>query len=240
MISPALVVFRELVERNIDEMVRIAGDPRRLRPHCKTHKMAEVTQLELSRGIARHKAATFAEAEMLALAGARDILLAYNLVGPNIPRAVSFVSKFPDVNFSATADHPGPVAALGQAMSAAGNTIEVLLDVDTGQHRTGVPVGPPAAELYRLISRTAGLRPGGIHLYDGQNHQSDLNERRAAVLAAWDQVAGFRQRLTDEGLPVPRRLTTPPWNSAPAHACSTTRATARLSPICISPPPLCS
>ena len=64
-ITPALVVYLELVEQNLDEMVRIAGDPARLRPHCKTHKIAEVAQLELN-GISKDKCATFAEAEMLA------------------------------------------------------------------------------------------------------------------------------------------------------------------------------
>ena len=46
-ISPALVVFRETLDENLDEMVRIAGDPSRLRPHCKTHKMTQVVQLQL-------------------------------------------------------------------------------------------------------------------------------------------------------------------------------------------------
>jgi D-serine deaminase-like pyridoxal phosphate-dependent protein len=206
-ISPGMVVFRDLVERNIDEMVRMARDARRLRPHCKTHKMAEVTSLELARGITRHKAATFAEAEMLAGAGVRDVLLAYNLVGPNIRRAVEFVTRLPDVRLSVTADHPAPVAALGQAMSAAGQSIDVLLDVDTGQHRTGVELtGSKAEQLYRQIAVTPGLRAGGIHLYDGHNHQTDVQQRREAVLAGWERAAGLRDRLVRSGLDVPRMV----------------------------------
>src|SRR4051794_29263262 len=99
-ITPSLIIFREILETNIDEMIRVAGHPDRLRPHCKTHKMIEVTEIELERGIGKHKCATFAEAEMLAEAGAKDILLAYNIVGPNIGRAVDFVQAFPAVNFS--------------------------------------------------------------------------------------------------------------------------------------------
>ncbi len=83
-ISPSLVVFRETLEENLAEMVSIAGDPARLRPHCKTHKMSQVVELQLALGITRHKCATFAEAEMLVAAGVDDILLAYNLVGPNL------------------------------------------------------------------------------------------------------------------------------------------------------------
>src|SRR5215467_7432616 len=76
--SPGLVIFRDLVELNLAEMIRVAGAASRLRPHCKTHKMREVTQMEIARGITKHKCATIAEAEMLADVGVKDIFLAYN------------------------------------------------------------------------------------------------------------------------------------------------------------------
>jgi D-serine deaminase-like pyridoxal phosphate-dependent protein len=203
-ISPAMIVFADLVAENLARMIQIAGSPLRLRPHCKTHKMAAVTRLELRLGIGKHKCATLAEAEMLAEAGVRDIFLAYNLVGPNIGRAVQFKKQFPDVTFLATADHPGPIAALGAAMAAAGQTMEILLDIDSGQHRTGLPAGDRAKELYRLLANTPGVRPGGLHLYDGQNHQKSLDERTAAVEACWRPAAAMREDLQREGLPVPR------------------------------------
>lgn len=203
-ISPALIVYRELLEANLAHMIAIAGDPARLRPHCKTHKMREVTQLEIERGIVKHKCATFAEAEMLAECDVPDIVLAYNLVGPNIRRAVLFRQRFPSVSFAVTGDHPVPLAALGAAMTAAGLTIDILLDIDTGQHRTGCAVGPQAAELYRLIVRTPGLGPGGFHVYDGHQHQHSRDERRVAVNQEFDKVLAFRDELAAEGLPVPR------------------------------------
>ena len=203
-LSPGLVLFREQLEQNIDQMLRIAGSPERLRPHCKTHKMREVIELQLGRGITRHKCATFAEAEMLAETGVRDIFLAYNLVGPNIRRAVTFVERYPEVTFSVTADHAGPIAALGAAMSEANVSIDVLLDIDTGQHRTGVPVGDAAKQLYRQIDETAGLRAGGFHVYDGQQHQTDFEERKAAVDAEWAGVIALRDALLAEGRNVPR------------------------------------
>src|SRR5256885_6895761 len=98
-------------------MIRVACSPGRLRPHCKTHKMREVVQLQLARGITKHKCATIAEAEMLAEAGAKDIFLAYNPVGPNIRRVVRFVERYHSVQFAVAADHPGPIAALGDALA---------------------------------------------------------------------------------------------------------------------------
>ena len=203
-ISPALIVFREMVAENIAHMLAIAGDSQRLRPHCKTHKMREVVRMQLDQGITKHKAATFAEAQMLADNGVRDICLAYNLVGPNIRRAVEFVTAYPDVVLSVTADHQRPIQELGQAMSDAGQSIHVLLDLDTGQHRTGVTVGDGALELYRQLVETAGLQADGFHVYDGHQHQPDLEERRTAINLEWEKVREFRRQVESQGWPVPR------------------------------------
>jgi len=202
--SPSMIVFRDLVQKNLAQMARIARDPKRLRPHCKTHKMREIIALQLAAGISKHKCATIAEAEMLAEAGVRDIFLAYNLVGPNVVRVIRLAERFPEVQFSVTVDHPAPMAALGEAASAAGKSIEVLLDIDSGQHRTGIPVGPRARELYQKLATKKGLVPGGFHLYDGQNHQKDVAERRAAVMAGYEPAASLRDELVAAGIPVPR------------------------------------
>lgn len=203
-ITPALLIFREQLESNLQHMLQIAGGPDRLRPHCKTHKMREVTLLEMQQGIKKHKCATMAEAEMLAECGVRDIFLAYNIVGPNIRRVVSFCKRFPDAKLGVTADHPAPLQALGQAATEAGVTVDVLLDVDTGQHRTGITVGPAARALYEQISRTPGVHPGGFHVYDGHQHQKGRDERRAAVLSEFDKVLKFRDELVQAGLSVPK------------------------------------
>jgi D-threonine aldolase len=202
--TPALIVFRELVVQNLETMLRIAGGPARLRPHCKTHKIAEVIALELARGIVKHKCATLAEAEMLARVGVRDIFLAYNLVGPNIARAVRLLQAYQDLQLAVTVDHPQPLATLGAAMRQQGLSVQVLLDLDTGMHRTGLPVGTAAERLYEQIAATPGVVPGGLHVYDGQNHQAAASERRAAVLAAWERVVAFRDARLAAGLPVPR------------------------------------
>jgi D-serine deaminase-like pyridoxal phosphate-dependent protein len=203
-LSPSMLVYREIVERNLRKMIVMAGDVNRLRPHCKTHKMPAVTKLELSMGITRHKCATFAEAEMLADCGVMDIFLAYNLVGPNIGRAVTFLQKYPDVAFAVTADDALMIAALSDAVAAAGKSIHVLLDIDPGLHRTGVLPGPQAAELYQQVIDAPGLVPGGFHLYDGHNHQTNLDERTAAVMAGWHGAARLRDEFVGRGWSVPR------------------------------------
>ena len=76
--SPALLIYPERVTENIRRMISIAGDAERLRPHVKTHKLGPIAALQMAAGITKFKAATLAEAEMLARAGAPDILLAYH------------------------------------------------------------------------------------------------------------------------------------------------------------------
>ncbi len=198
-LSPSIVIFRERVEANLGQMLHIAGGPSRLRPHCKTHKTREIIALQLAAGITKHKCATFAEAEMLAACGVQDIFLAYSLVGPNIERAVTFRQRWPDVQLCVTADHLAPLAALADAMHAANTTVEVLFDLDTGQHRTGLPPGEAALNVCRAMIETPGVTPGGLHLYDGQNHQTDLAERTAAVKKVWAETLAFQDRLTPLG-----------------------------------------
>lgn len=202
--SPALLVFQEIVEANLDQMLQIAKKPERLRPHCKTHKTAEIIQLQLSRGIFKHKAATIAEAEMLASTGAPDVVLAYNPVGPNIRRVVELRRRFPALKLSVTVDHPAPLKQLSEAMSQAHQQIEVLVDLDVGLHRTGIDAGDGAAELYAQVGRLKAVTAGGFHVYDGHQRQSSRLDREKAVVSEWDRVLQLRERLEEEGHTVPR------------------------------------
>jgi D-serine deaminase-like pyridoxal phosphate-dependent protein len=202
--SPALLFYKDLILRNIARAVEMAGGPERLRPHVKTHKTREIVRLELDAGIRKHKCATLAEAEMLAGCGVTDVLLAYNLVGPNCGRMARLAQAFPDCRFAVTADHPAPVRALSEALAASGRTVDVLLDVDVGQHRTGIAPGEEAVALYELFGKLPGLRPGGLHVYDGHNHQESLHDREVAVHKQLQPVLALRAALEKKGLPVPR------------------------------------
>ena len=174
-----------------------------LRPHIKTHKMAEVVQLQLKAGISKFKCATIAEAEMLAQAGAKDVLLANQPVGPNIDRLLGLGGWFRDVRFSTIADDAEAVGNLAQAAQAADVTLPVWLDLDVGMGRTGIAPGQAAATLYKLIGQLPGVEPAGLHLYDGHLHEGDPAKRLAKWQTMMDQVRPFRTGLEADGLPVP-------------------------------------
>ncbi len=215
--SPALLIYADRVEENIRRMIAIVRDVKRLRPHIKTHKMPEVMRLQLAHGVTKFKCATIAEAEMAAVAGAEDVLLAYQPVGPNIERLLELSARFPSVRFSCLADNAASIGDLSDAAARASARLEVLIDLDIGQHRTGVAPDSHAFDLYRLIASLPALTPGGLHAYDGHIHNTDVAERAAACEAAFAPVEVLRRKLEQEKISVPRVVTsgTPTF---PMHA----------------------
>jgi D-serine deaminase-like pyridoxal phosphate-dependent protein len=201
--SPALLVYPDRVEQNIRKMIEIAGGVERLRPHMKTNKLPEVVRMQIDQGITKFKCATIAEAEVAALCSAPDVLLAYQPVGPNVPRFVQLVKKFPGTTFSALVDDAGTIRALSRAAAAAEVTLDLFLDLDCGMHRTGVAPGPEAVELYRLVAGSPGLRAAGLHVYDGHIRDSDIVARTAMCDTAFARLTELRDRLVSDGLAVP-------------------------------------
>jgi D-serine deaminase-like pyridoxal phosphate-dependent protein len=202
--SPALLFYKDLIRRNILHALGIAGAPSRLRPHVKTHKTREIVRMELDAGITKHKCATLAEAEMLASCGVPDVLVAYNIVGPNASRLVSLLRKYPACQFSVTADDPCVVRSLSESLTSAGRSLDIVLDVDVGMHRTGIAPGEQAVALYELIDRLPGLKPAGVQAYDGHIHHESLAERTQIVNLGFESLRELVAKLQKKGLPVPR------------------------------------
>ena len=204
--SPALLVYPEKIRKNTALALNIAGNPDRLWPHVKTHKTREITAIQQEAGIRKFKCATVAEAEMLASCGVKVVLLAYQPVGPNIPRLVELCRRYPEVSFLVIADDRGVAAELSEQFSRAGGKIEVLLDIDPGMGRTGVAPDQKAAELYLELGKLKGIVPGGLHCFDGHHNQEDPAARMSAArecLAALDRL---QDRVERRGGKVPRRI----------------------------------
>ncbi|HEX8202517.1 MAG TPA: D-TA family PLP-dependent enzyme [Isosphaeraceae bacterium] len=217
LLSPSLLIFRDLVRRNLDAMLTLAREPGRLRPHVKTHKMPAVVRMAEALGIHKHKCATIAEAEMVAAAGGRDVLLAYPIVGPNVARLARLVRAFPGTTFRVLVDDSDATRALSAGLDGLDRPVPVLVDLEVGMGRTGIAPGDAAVALYALIARLPNLVPDGLHAYDGHIRDADPTERRAAARPGPEQVLALRDRLVTLGLPVPRLVLggTPTF---PAHA----------------------
>lgn len=205
--SPTLLIYEERLDENLRRMVAQAGGAENLCPHVKTHKLPQVITRQIALGVHKFKAATIAEAEMCAAAGAPQVLLAHAPVGPRAERLVALARAFPQTKFAVIVDDVGVARHLSGVVSRAGLSLDVLLDIDCGMHRSGIAPGAGAAELYRLVSELPGLRAAGLHAYDGHIHDTDLAVRRASCEETLAPVLALRDRLRAAGLQVPRLVT---------------------------------
>src|SRR6185312_15198431 len=126
--TPALVVYPERAYENIRILKSFMPDTARLFPHVKTHKSPEITKMMMEAGIDKFKCATIAEAEMLALAGATEILLAYQPIGPKIDRFVYLVKQYPTSTFSCLIDNIDSAKSIADAFQKRMLVIDVFLD----------------------------------------------------------------------------------------------------------------
>ena len=196
--SPALLYYVDAIRDNIGRAVQIAGGPDRLWPHIKTHKIAEIVRMQQKAGITRFKCATVAEAEMLGECGAREILLAYPLVGPAVGRFIRLMRKFPDSGWWTIGDCDAALNELDKQAGAAGLIPNVLIDVNMGMDRTGAPLAG-LADFYMGQASRANLRVRGFHCYDGHIHDSDISARRKRAAAAADRVFSIRDEVKARG-----------------------------------------
>jgi len=188
--SPSLIIFPDRVQANINQMIGLVGDAERLRPHVKTHKMAEVVQMQLDAGIWKFKCATIAEAEMLAILEVQDVLIAYQPVGPKINRVLALIQKFPQTRFSVLIDNQESAEKLDRFFKKEDETITVFLDIDVGMHRTGVNP-EKALDLFSYCRSLSSINPTGLHAYDGHVHNDDKKQRQdtaTEVQAIIDQL----------------------------------------------------
>jgi D-serine deaminase-like pyridoxal phosphate-dependent protein len=197
--SPTLLIYPERVEMNIKRMISIAGEPGMLRPHVKTHKMPEIVRLQMKHGIGKFKCATIAEAEMTAGCGAKDILLAYQPVGPNIRRFFALKKKFPAIKISCITDCGDVINQLSEIAVAQNTVVPVWLDINSGMDRTGIIAGEDAAGLYKMIEGLPGLHVEGLHVYDGHIHENDFSVREKICNEDFLPVTKLIHRLESSG-----------------------------------------
>lgn len=197
--SPALIVYLERVKSNISTVIGMIGDISRLRPHVKTNKSVEATKLMIKAGIYKFKCATIAEAEMLGMAGAKDVLLAYQPGGPKIQRLLSLIQKFPATKYSCLIDNISSAKTISAATERSGRVLGVYVDLNVGMNRTGIIPGKEAIALYEKGIQLKGLKMLGLHLYDGHIKHPEMEERKKACDEAFSKVEEMAEDLRVKG-----------------------------------------
>lgn len=218
--SPSLLVYPERIAHNIGLMIRIAGGTEYLRPHVKTHKMAEVIHMQLQAGITKFKCATIAEAELLGSCGAPDVLLAYQPVGPNLERFLKLQAAFPQTSFSTIVDDEGIAVKLDEMARESGCKARVFMDINVGMNRTGILPDQSGFLLYRKLASLSHLDLKGLHVYDGHIRHSDPEERLKSCNSAFAPVERLKGKLESEGFRV-ESIVAGGSPSFPVHALRT-------------------
>lgn len=201
--SPALVIYPDRVKHNIALAVNMAGDVSRLRPHIKTHKNKHVAQLQIEAGITKFKCATIAEAELLGMCKAPDVLLAYQPVGPKLKRFLGLIKKYPDTKYACLIDNFPEAEAISVEALEHGTKIPVYIDLNVGMNRTGIAPGEEALKLYLTANALKGVKPTGLHAYDGHIHEADLDVRTIKSEAIIAMVQKLRDDIENAGAPKP-------------------------------------
>lgn len=199
--TPSVLVYPERIQENIRRMIKIAGDVSRLRPHVKTHKMAEVVQLQVQQNITKFKCATLTELEMTAANGGTDILLAYPLLGPDIKKYFSIVKKYPQIKFSVLVDHEKSIHDLTREAQIQQQKVNVFIDIDNGMHRTGIEP-EPAFDLALSISKNPWSNLTGLHIYDGHIHVSDFKTREEQCESDFSAANKLVEKLKAAGIEI--------------------------------------
>ena len=179
--TPCLVVERDVLEGNLVAMADRARDlGLALRPHAKTHKCVEIARRQVALGAAGLTVATVGEAEVFAEAGFSDLFIAYPLwaAGARGRRLRALAER---VVLRVGADSAEGVEVLARAL--AGTEVGIVVEVDSGQHRTGVAperVGQVAAAAHRHRLGVAGVFTFPGHSYaPGGREQAAADEARA-------------------------------------------------------------
>ncbi len=200
--TPSLVVYPERVKANIEKAVFMIGDVNRLRPHIKTHKSKHVAQMMRDVGIEKFKCATIAETEMLGRVGAKDVVLAYQIIGPKLARFVAVIRAFPNTQYACLVDNMATAQKQSDYFDSQNLKVPVYIDLNMGFNRTGI-APEKALELYVFCLNLTGIDLKGLHAYDGHIRYQNIDERTAICDAAYLKVEDLKQQIERRGMPAP-------------------------------------
>ena len=202
LLTPALVIDREAMERNIAKMNGILeGTSMKLYPHYKSHKCPAIAHLQMARGAAGITCAKLGEALDLAEAGISNIVIANQVVQKEkLPVLAALAGR---CRLTVCVDHARNVLDLEAAMAEVGGKLHLLVEYDVGMGRCGVSTREEFLALAQLIGQQPHLVFEGIQAYAGQlSHEENGEKRFADVQRIEAEVAGLKAFCAENGVTV--------------------------------------
>ncbi|MFJ5958320.1 D-TA family PLP-dependent enzyme [Paenarthrobacter sp. NPDC092416] len=203
-VTPAIMIDIDVLDRNIERMASsMLSRGLKLRPHVKTHKTLEIAARQLAAGATGLTVATIGEAEVFAAGGASDIFIAYPL-WVEAHHADRLRKLAETCAVAVGVDSVESATSMGQHLGVDAGTIDVLIEVDSGHHRSGVL--PEEVVAVAQAAASAGLSVAGVFTFPGHSYkpgmptgaarnENDALGRAAAALSE----AGFDVRTISGG-----------------------------------------
>lgn len=200
--TPALLLDLDHFEQSVAKMAaHVAARGKQLRPHAKTHKCVEIARRQLGAGAIGVCVATVPEAVLMTRAGIPGVLLASPIASPAKARRLAGLVH-DGGSLMVTVDHPDAVAMYERAAESAGVELDVLVDLDVGDRRTGTLPDESALRLGDAVERSPRLRLRGLQAYSGgSSHVIGFAQRREHSERALAPAAAMRARFRRSGLP---------------------------------------
>ena len=203
--TPALVIFMDKVDRNIQQVIHhTGGDVHRWRAHLKTTKLPPVWERLLEAGVRQFKCATTREAAcLLALLDHRgiqgaDLLIAYPLLGPGLERAADLARDHERTAVSVLCEDPAAADRIPRSLG-------IFVDVNPMMNRTGIEIDDRPRILE--VARSAGARFRGVHAYDGHIRDNEPSVRREQAWKIYDEILDLCGHLMAKGFRVDEVIT---------------------------------
>ncbi len=207
--TPALLLDLDRLESNLRAMQEMcARHGVAFRPHCKGHKSGAFAKLQVAHGAVGVCCATLAEAAVMIDAGIPSILLTSPIVTATMVAQLAALNARAS-DFLAVVDSPALLEQLDREVAKSGKPLQVLIDLDVGQRRTGAANEKAAVAVAEALTRYAHLRYAGVQAYYGQiqaiksyaerrQKAAELVDRLKSYIAALDG-AGFRPKIVSGG-----------------------------------------
>ncbi|MGN8077799.1 DSD1 family PLP-dependent enzyme [Variovorax sp. 22077] len=201
--TPAALIESTRMQRNIERMQRHMNELGvRFRPHVKTSKCIEVAKAQRDAGAQGITVSTLKEAEQFFAEGFTDILYAVGMAPHRLPHALELRRR--SCALGILTDSVASAGAIVEFGRANGEVFDVLIEVDTDGHRSGIkPEEDALIEVGRVLHE-GGMRLGGVLTHAGSSYELDTPEALKAM-AEQERSGCVRaaQRLREAGLPCP-------------------------------------
>ncbi|HKW04995.1 MAG TPA: DSD1 family PLP-dependent enzyme [Nitrososphaerales archaeon] len=201
--TPCLIVDLDKLESNISKMASYCKSVGcSVRPHAKAHKNPLIARKQLAGGAVGLCCQTLEEAESLVYSGIEDVLITNIFASKNAFERILNLAR--NGRIILTVDSAEVAKLLSKAAKDRNCTLEVLVEINVGQNRTGVQAGPEAAKLAKLVSSLECLRFRGLMGYEGhlQLSMPEFDKRKSAVKSALSCLTQSIEETKREGIDV--------------------------------------